>query len=267
MQCSLIHFKFAYFLLAFLGLTSLLTLEPPSAQAQLPQSTLNFAPPPMDAPGNREAGGQRSDTCADTLGAGGLTALVPSTNIGLTTLASPDLFAYVPPNNAERAELRIIDEISGQEVYAGQVTLPENTETSSYQSPASILAIPTTGAITLDPGNRYVWALLLVCDSENRAQDIVVDVAVQRVGPDYYELLPAEISQELSSVDAAPQSMKLAIYGEAGIWQDFLSALHGLAVQDPALHQKTWVDVLSEQGLADLTSVAVFNSQLFPLAP
>ncbi|MEM7773100.1 MAG: DUF928 domain-containing protein, partial [Cyanobacteria bacterium P01_A01_bin.37] len=105
--------------LAFAGIFSTAFLP---ANAQL-RTDLNFQVPDMGTTGNREAGAQRNDTCIDASQTSGMMALVPDTNIGLTSEASPDLFAYIPPNKAEKAELRIFNEATGAQIYAGEFTL------------------------------------------------------------------------------------------------------------------------------------------------
>jgi hypothetical protein len=92
---------------ALLSLTSLIT--PMGTMAQV-----KFNPPSkLKAPGNREGGLMRSDSCAATAGGSGLTVILPTTNLGLTTKAFPSFFAYVPPNNAEKVEFRLVEESSG----------------------------------------------------------------------------------------------------------------------------------------------------------
>ena len=84
-----------------------------------------FKAPKVGAPGNREAGAARSDTCASTASSSGLTAIVPTSNVGLTTQAYPTFFAYIPANNAVRTEFRLMDEETGEETLVGQIQMPK----------------------------------------------------------------------------------------------------------------------------------------------
>ena len=55
-------------------------------------------------------GAVRRDTCATTTDTSGLVALLPESNLGLTTKAFPTFVAYIPSNNAERIEFRLYEE-------------------------------------------------------------------------------------------------------------------------------------------------------------
>lgn len=248
------------------GLAVLSLLNPSLASAQV-DATFNFSPPTMDAPGNREPGGQRTDVCIDTTENGQLTALVPRSNIGLTTQASPDLLAYVPTNNAERAELRILEEATSEEIYVGEITLPVNlSSTSDYRYLATIVSIPLSSeSIVLEPGKNYIWALFLVCDGDNRANDIGVDVVVRRVGDAYRNSLAPDIAQALDTIETANSQEKLSTFGRAGLWHDFLAEMLPLSRQSPAIYSDDWRRVLTEQGLPTLIDVPVFESELIPL--
>lgn len=260
-------FRCSRFLITLLGVSSLFGSNLQSASAQI-ETVVNFDPPPMSSPGNREAGGQRSDTCVDTTDMTGLAALVPNTNVGLTTKASPDLLAYVPPNSAERAELRILKETTGEEIFVGQVSLPEGATDSSYEYRAAIVNMPlASGPVVLEPGENYLWALMLVCNSNNRAEDIVVDVIVRRVSEDYLSTLTSDVTARLANVDSISTEETLITYSSAGVWQDLLSELSILVQEDPGLYESTWTGLLSNQGMASIVDFSVYQSSLQPLDP
>ncbi|MEM9002992.1 MAG: DUF928 domain-containing protein [Cyanobacteria bacterium P01_F01_bin.86] len=242
-----------------------LNLQPASAQIE---TVVNFDPPPMSSPGNREAGGQRSDTCVDTRDTTGLVALVPNTNVGLTTEASPNLLAYVPPNSAQRAELRILKEVTGEEVFTGEVSLPEANTDLDYRYQAAILNMPlTSGAVVLEPDTNYLWALMLVCNSDNRAEDIVVDVIVQRIGEDYLNTLPSDITGPLANVSSFSGEDKLTAYSSAGVWHDLLLELSVLRQENPGLYESTWAGLLTNQGMDKIANAPIYESSLQPLNP
>lgn len=252
--------------LATILLSAFLPLEVQVASAQ---ARFN-APQRISAPGNRESGALRSDTCASTTAHSGLTAIVPETNVGLTTQAGPTLFAYVPPNNAEWAELRLFEEASGEEVLAAKVALPTATDsTADYQHVASVVSIPlpASGESALATGKSYLWALMVVCNGDNRAEDIVVTSVVQRVGDDYLQTLSPEVAQKLNAVASASDEEKLSTYGSAGIWQDLLSEVASLAEADPSTYEATWVSLLTDQGLSGIATAPIYESSLSPLTP
>ena len=261
------YFRLNLSLAALSALVSLLGLNLSPASAQI-ETVVNFQAPPMDSPGNREAGGQRDDSCADVTDTTGLIALVPDTNIGLTTQASPNLFAYVPSNNAERAELRIFQEATGEEVFAGQVVLPENPIGSAYQYQAAIVSMPLlSGPVTLESDENYLWALMLVCNVDNRAADIVVDVVVQRVGDNYLNTLPPEVNKQLINLGSASKDEKLATYSSAGVWQDLLLELSALVQESSGVYGTTWMELLTNQGMGTIADAPIYESSLHPLNP
>jgi hypothetical protein len=245
-------------LLSLVGLCAALP-----AQAQIP-TELSFQAPPVGSPGNREAGSGRSDTCAALTEQAGLTAIVPETNVGLTTQAAPPLFAYIPTNNAAFAELRLLKEATGEDVYVSQVSMPAAT-TPGYAHKASILSLDLPATVTLEPGESYLWALMLVCNPDNRAEDIVVTAVVQRADNGYLSTLPTEVSSQLNGIDTASPSEKLTIYSSAGLWQDLLAQLSTLATADPATYQAVWSDLLTSQGLGAIADAPLYPSQLTAL--
>ena len=246
--------------LAFAGIVSTAFLP---ANAQL-RTDLNFQAPDMGTTGNREAGAQRNDTCVDASQTSGMMALVPDTNIGLTSEASPDLFAYIPPNKAEKAELRIFNEATGAQVYAGEFTLPENSASADYPYGASVVRFPLSGtSVRLNAGEPHIWAVFVVCDTANRAQDMVVDVTVQRADESYVNTLSADIKAQLDTIETASSEDKVLTYGSAGLWYDLLSELSS----DPATYSEVWADLLIDQGMEAIADVPVFTTTFSPIKP
>ncbi|NEQ96148.1 MAG: DUF928 domain-containing protein [Cyanothece sp. SIO2G6] len=226
-----------------------------------------FNAPPVSAPGNRESGASRSDSCAMTLDDMGLTAVIPETNVGLTTQGLPSLFAYVPANNAERAEFWLFEAETGNEVYAGQVSLPEADSTTEYRYGPSVMgfSVPKTeSTVTLEPGKNYLWTLMLVCNAENRAEDIVVTGVVQQPDAAYLEVLSPTVRDQLSSLDGVPPAEQLTVYGEAGVWHDLLATLAVLATDDPAVYQDDWSDLLNAQGLGAIANYPIVFTEVEP---
>ena len=246
---------------SLLGLVSLCAALPVQAQIT---TELSFQAPPVGSPGNREAGSGRSDTCAALTEQAGLTAIVPETNVGLTSQATPELFAYIPTNNAAFAELRLLKEATGEDVYVSQVSMPAAT-TPGFAHKASILSLDLPATVTLEPGENYLWALMLVCNANNRAEDIVVTAVVQRADNGYLNTLPAEVSRQLDGVDTASPSEKLSIYSSAGLWQDLLAQLSTLTTADPATYEAVWSDLLTSQGLGAIADAPLYESQITTL--
>ncbi len=243
-------------------LSTLLAMLPvASAQAQ-------FSPPPVGAPGNREAGAARSDTCASTAATSGLMAVIPSSNLGLTTQAYPTFFAYMPPNNAARTEFRLIEETTNQEVYAGQVQMPATDPANpAYKHQASVVGFPLPrSAPALETGKKYLWALLLVCNAKNRAEDVVVTGVIQRADNSYLQALAPAVKQKLSKVSTAPAQEQISIYGSAGIWHDMLNQA-ATRVQGQPTASSQWSTLLTNQGMGAISTTPLFQSAVTPLQP
>jgi len=74
----------------------------------------------------------------------------------------------------------------------------------------AFLNLPTDGTLPpLEVGKIYYWQLSMICDSQDREKNMLVEEPVQRV-----ELNP-NIVNELKK---APPREHPAIYAEAGIW-------------------------------------------------
>lgn len=249
---------------ALLGavLLSLSSLVVPSATV----AQLKFNPPPMKAPGNREAGAGRSDTCASTTGSSGLTAILPISNLGLTTKANPSFFAYVPPNNAEKAEFRLVEESTGKGIYTGELQLPTSTDSKAmYKHPAAILSLslPSQDSTSaLEPDKNYLWAVMVICNPKNRAEDIVTTGVIQRIGNRYLETLDPTIRTKLSRVEEASPEEQAAIYGSAGIWNDMLAQT--ISLTDG---KKEFQNLLDDQGLKSIAETPIVQTPLAPINP
>jgi hypothetical protein len=230
-----------------------------------------FQPPKSGAPGNREAGAARSDSCASTANSSGLTALLPTSNLGLTTKPFPTFYVFIPANNAQKVEFRLLEEVSGQEIFTGQVSMPKaEMPNADYKHKASIveLALPQTGNPKgLAEGKNYLWALLVVCNAQNRAEDIVITGVVQRIGEEYVKTLDPQIQLKLKSVNRVSAQERLSVYGSAGIWQDLLADVASLMQKNPASYSDNWKTLLSEQGLAAIATTPIVESKLEPLQP
>lgn len=227
------------------------------------QAQIRFVAPPVGAPGNREAGTSRSETCATIEAGQRLTTLIPDSNVGLTTKALPTLFAYVPASNAEAAELNLYEAASGEEVYAGQVPLPEAAAGAEYRYRSAILKLSLPdGALTLEPGQDYIWSLALVCDAAKPTSDIVAAGVVQRVDAAYLDTLSPALQNRLASINGANPADQLATYGEAGIWHELLETLAALVENNPGTYQNDWQALLEQQGLGAVADALVVISEV-----
>lgn len=237
------------------------TLEPVSAQVR-------FVAPPVSAPGNREAGTSRNNGCATIAENQRLTLLIPETNIGFTTQALPSFFVYVPANNAEWVELRLYEADSGEEVYAGQVSLPLVAVAADYRYQSTILKLTVPEddfALMLDPGKDYIWSVMLVCNADDRADDIIAAGTLQRTDTAYLQTLDPALRDQLANVEGVSTEVSLTVYGEAGIWHELLATLASLAASDPSTYTSDWNTLLEQQGLGAIANAPIVSREVVSL--
>lgn len=198
---------------------------------------IQFNGPSIGAPGNRESGASRSAPCATS--DRGLIALLPETNVGLTTEARPTFFAYLPPSSAKTAEFLLYEEGTDQEVYSTSLEINGASGIASVSLPS--------GADTpsLAIGQRYYWYFTVVCDSDDRSGDMTVQGTIQRVP------VSSNLARRLAS---APPQEHPVIYAAEGIWQDALATLSTLNQSEPNNPniRSNWNSLLSSVGLQDV---------------
>lgn len=207
---------------AIAGLIWLASVVPAIAQ-------IKFNPPKgIGAPGRRVPGGSRGEVCVPTTPP--LTALVPQSNSGLTTVANPVLFFYVPKTAAPRLELTVLDE-QLETVYRQRYQPSNQAGIVGLQLPQTILA----------PGKRYNWSFAIVCDPNDRTSDLVVEGAIQRVNDPI-------LTRKLAT---ASLQQKAALFAESGVWYDSLAALVELRSTRPtdAGLQADWEALLAAEGV------------------
>ena len=196
-------------------------------------------PPTEDVGAPRSAGG------GGTRGGGGsveacvksktpaLTVMAPNNNLWTTISATPTLFWYVPPNNAESANFEIFDN-DGEEFY--QTSLPLKGTSGVVK-----LSVPPT--VSLETGKTYRWRLRLVCDAEGGGLEQTVGGVIKRT-----ELSSTQKSQ----VATARQPLqKVEAYAKAGVWQETLMTLAQLRQDRPndRTIEKAWKELLNSVGL------------------
>ena len=198
---------------------------------------IQFNGPSIGAPGNRESGASRSAPCATS--DRGLMALLPETNIGLTTEAYPTFFAYVPPSSARTAEFFLYEEDTDREVYTTSLEINGASGIASVKLPSG----DNTSA--LSTGKRYYWFFTIVCDSDDRSADMTVQGTIQRVP------VSSDLARRLAS---APPQEHPSIYAAEGIWQDALATLSTLNQREPNNPniRSNWNSLLSSVGLQDV---------------
>jgi hypothetical protein len=220
------------------------------------QSVIQFNPPSSGAPGNRESGSARGE-CVNTAeldpNSRGLTALLPTSNLGLTTQDYPSFFAYVPEIGAGRVDFVLYEGESPEgavdPVYTASIP-------ASGQSGIVEVVLPDDGSVPpLSVGKSYVWFFAISCES-GRGGDVVVQ--------GYTERLDADVALTTQLQGKSPQE-QAAVYASEGIWLDALTAL-ALAWQQESANEsppEAWVSLLEAVELNDITDEPL----LLPAAP
>lgn len=198
-------------------------------------------------PERRVAGGSRSQTCI--LNRNNLTALMPKNSLALTASASPTFFFYLPPTTEPQPVEFVLRDGDDNLLY-------ETTFTVSNKSGIISFTLPTSETTDYLKNNRdYHWYFSLICNRENRSQDMVVEGFVRRV----------EISSALAlEIERSQPSERLDLYLEAGLWHEALAVMAQLQRSeriDLAISEK-WSKMLHSIELDSLAAEPFINSYI-----
>lgn len=199
--------------------------------------------PDLRAPGNRESGATRSNTCVDPEDT--LIALIPESNYGLTQRAYPTFYAYLPNNTAQLAKFVMYDGATDELIHEGQFSVKASSGIVGISLPDNGLQNP------LQVGQSYVWYLTLICDpgAVDQSGNAVVTGTIERVTP--------SVESQQAPTEALP-----GIYAEAGLWYDALTASADLRQGNNAA---PWNFLLDEVNLEMLIPVPVLSET--PIQP
>lgn len=187
-------------------------------------------------PGRRVGSGTRGEC---NFGQKQLIALIPKNNLALTVAANPQLFFYLPSiSNSQTVEFVLQDE-ADNEIYEKTF---RNTSTNGIIS----LSLSDASLKELAIGKKYHWYLSIICNPQDRANDISVDGWIQRVE------LNSTLARKLAQT---PPLQRPAILVAANLWQDALVTLAQLRSSHPydANIASQWKQLLQS---ADLNNIA-----------
>jgi Domain of Unknown Function (DUF928) len=247
---------------------SLINITQLSAQSQpsnttkirFVQPTLERQPENRGAPRDRRGAGTRGNCLVSNEP---LTALVPLVSIianqkqattdtantqyvlSLTTAEHPTFWFYVPylPKNINSVKFVLLDEKNNS------LTKEPIPITLSNIPGVIKVNVPTTEK-PLEIGQYYHWYFLIDCNPQSRSEDIGVEGLVQRIVP------KDELARRLQK--ATPRQ-RVALYAEAGIWQDALTTLGELRIRQPqdASLATDWQNLLKSVGLENISTEAI----------
>ncbi|AFZ05197.1 protein of unknown function DUF928 [Oscillatoria nigro-viridis PCC 7112] len=225
-----------------LTLPSLLTPMQAVPAPILLSQNVNFKPPDVTAPDNRQGGTHRGCKLRDGLF---ITPLIPESNIGLTVTESPTFFVYVS-QPAAQVEFILLNADESEVVY----------ETTLKNDKAGIVGVSLSEkrkTQNIQVGKRYVWSFALACDPLERSGDYIVKGWMQRIEPQ------ANLKQDLANPD--PMA-KVIAYAKNGIWYETLATLaemRRLAPDDSRLTTE-WTQLLQSQGLESIADQPLVQS-------
>jgi len=211
-----------------------------------------FQPPNRGLPGRREGAATRGCVLGHP---SRLMALLPDTNLGLTTEAYPTFFWYMPRSQARFVEFSLYQtnqEGDRQLIYSS---------TLSVTSEAGIarVSLPThSGLPPLAVGQDYQWSVAIICNPNNRRGDLRVDGWVHRIEPE------PDLAQALATADRSEQ---VSLYARHGIWFDAVAALAELQLAAPedAELQGRWQELLESVGLEAIAEQPFLGMAIPPL--
>ncbi|MEL7038119.1 MAG: DUF928 domain-containing protein [Cyanobacteria bacterium J06592_8] len=195
-------------------------------------------------PGNRRGGASRGN-CPPVQPP--LTALIPATNLGLTTQQYPTFWFYIPYSSTDipQAEFMLLDENQ-------RPALEESISVELSQTPGIIgVTLPST-AKPLEPEQEYHWFFELICDAENPSNNPRVDGWIKRVQPSQDLLTQLENNQA---------EQNYLIYAENGIWYDALTNLIQALQANPSNSslKNDWFDLLESVELQEIVRVTTIR--------
>ena len=175
------------------------------------------------------------------------TASTPGTQyvLGLTTVEHPTFWFYVPyaPKNINSVKFVLLDE-------KDNLVTKEPIPISLSNTPGVIsVSLPKTERPLLI-GQYYHWYFLIDCNPQSRSDDVAVEGLVQRIAPK---------DELIRRLQTATPGQRVALYAQAGIWQDAVTTLGELKrakPQDPVL-AADWKDLLESVGLEDIATEAI----------
>ena len=203
---------------------------------------VNFKPPDVTAPDNRQGGTHRGCQLREGLS---ITPLIPESNIGLTLTESPTFFVYVS-QPAAQVEFVLLNEDESEVVY----------ETTLKIDKAGIVGVSLSEkgkTKNIEVGKRYVWSFALACDPQERSGDYIVKGWMQRIEPQ------ASLKSDLANSD--PRA-RLLTYATNGIWYETLATLAELRRQSPDDAKLTaqWTQLLQSQKLESIANQPLVQS-------
>jgi hypothetical protein len=168
---------------------------------------------------------------------------MPGNSLPLTVAENPTFLVYVPKTEAKMAEFVLKDE-QDEDVFRTTMPIPATAGIVSIK----LSEKKSTPKLAL--GKNYHWFLALICEPENRSEDVFVDAWIRRT------TLSTDVAKQLKK--AAPQD-RAGVYAKNGIWHEAVSTLAELHLSNPNNPKITanWQELLKSVGLGKLAGEPV----------
>lgn len=164
-----------------------------------------------------------------------LTGLTPENNVVTTVASNPSIYVYIPKTVKKFVEFRMVDIKNEKVVY--ETTFP-------LSSNPGIMKVTTPKSVNLQPGNKYQWQFLVMCDPQDREADEMVEGWIQRT-----TLTPP---QKKRLDQTKPESLEKAqLYAEYGIWNESMNILAGLRDRHSSA-KELWIELLKSVKLGHI---------------
>ncbi len=172
----------------------------------------------------------------------GLTALIPSSNIGITLAEYPTFLFYIPEANLEgvEGEFSLRNE-KDEEVYQKIIKLKDSDNRIVR------VELSGSGSAPLEVGKFYYWVFTILFDPIDRSANTDVSGWIKRVEPS------SELKHKL--INASPQEQP-AIYATDGIWYEAVVSLANLRCSSPSDLSlvSDWESLLQQVGLPEVSN-------------
>ncbi len=201
-------------------------------------------------PTHRRDGGSRGsrDDCVTDAENQNLMALIPEKTVGINASTAPKLFFYVPKVNHQRTLEFVLRNEQDQLIYEAFLST-EGNGIISVEIPADV------HSNLLATEQNYHWYLSMICDSQQRSRDIVVEGWMRQ------ETIDTATKEQLHTASSVEQA---EVYSEQGFWYNALSVLaenHDSIAQQPMIRQK-WSEMLKSVGLEELAFKPFIETEL-----
>ena len=226
-----IRLRFIQTLLTMLVVTA----ASPSYALEFPQTR------DRGAPARGPSLATRGEICLDPQNRPSLTSLLPhnaiATAFGADESIPMALWFYIPETFAVTAELTVVNEL-GDEIYQRTIDLPDTPGTIQIDLPRH-QADGTNP--TFESGKLYYWDFALICDPDDRGDDVLLGGGIQRLdaSPDFLAELETAGDNPLAQAE---------LYAAAGAWQETIALAANLRPRNP----NAWTELLSSVDLASI---------------